>query len=126
MTLEKRNIRYLRKEELDESPDLAVVDVSFISLTLVFPKVIELLKPVAQILALIKPQFEVGRDQVGKGGVVRDPEKHRLVVEKIRKSGEALGLRVSGITESPIMGPKGNREFLIHFLVGESMEAFLD
>jgi 23S rRNA (cytidine1920-2'-O)/16S rRNA (cytidine1409-2'-O)-methyltransferase len=126
VAIERRNIRYLRREELDELADLAVIDVSFISLTLVLPKVLQLIKQNGQIVALVKPQFEVGRQLVGKGGVVRDPEKHQSVVGKIRKSAEALGLETRGVTESPILGPKGNREFFLHLSCGARRDVFFD
>jgi len=118
-TLEKRNIRYLNPEELPEPPQLATIDVSFISLRLVLPPVKRLLAPRGEILALIKPQFEVGRGKVGKGGVVRRPEEHLRVIEEIKVAAEALGLRVGGVTESPLLGPKGNKEFFIYLVKTE-------
>ncbi len=114
VNLERTNIRSLAPGDLPERPDLAVIDASFISLDKVLPGTLALLAAEAEIVALIKPQFEVGRGEVGKGGVVRDPEKHSLVVEKVRMSAGALGCEVLGVVESPILGPKGNREFLIH------------
>jgi 23S rRNA (cytidine1920-2'-O)/16S rRNA (cytidine1409-2'-O)-methyltransferase len=112
-SLEKTNIRHLEPAGLDEVPDMAVIDASFISLAKVIPHVIPLIGADGLIIALIKPQFEVGRGEVGKGGVVRDQEKHREVTGSIRALAEYLGLEVLGETESPILGPKGNREFLI-------------
>lgn len=114
VNLERTNIRELTAERLGERPSLAVIDASFISLDKVLPPTLALLAPGAEILALIKPQFEVGKGQVGKGGVVRDAEQHAAVVERIRTLAESLGCLVLGVTESPILGPKGNREFLIH------------
>lgn len=114
VNLERTNIRELTAEHLGERPSLAVIDASFISLDKVLPPTLALLAPGAEILALIKPQFEVGKGQVGKGGVVRDAEQHAAVVERIRTLAESLGCLVLGVTESPILGPKGNREFLIH------------
>jgi 23S rRNA (cytidine1920-2'-O)/16S rRNA (cytidine1409-2'-O)-methyltransferase len=114
VNLERTNIRELVPERLGEFPSLAVIDASFISLDKVLPPTLALLAPGAEILALIKPQFEVGKGQVGKGGVVRDAEQHTAVVERIRTLAETLGCLVLGVTESPILGPKGNREFLIH------------
>lgn len=114
VNLEKTNIRYLEPARLDEIPDLAVIDASFISLDKILPHVIMLLKPTGRIVALIKPQFEVGRGEVGKGGVVRDEEKHRDVVAKVTQLAGSLSLHVYGVIESPILGPKGNREFLIY------------
>lgn len=116
VNLEKTNIRYLEPDALPEVPDLAVIDASFISLDKVLPPTLRLICAGATIVALIKPQFEVGKGEVGKGGVVRDEGKHREVVDSIVALAESLGLHVGGITESPILGPKGNREFLIHLI----------
>lgn len=113
LNLEKSNIRHLSPDRLPETPDMAVIDASFISLAKVLPATIRLVKAHGLIIALIKPQFEVGRGEVGKGGVVRDAKKHQEVTEAIRALAESLGLEVQGVTESPILGPKGNREFLI-------------
>jgi 23S rRNA (cytidine1920-2'-O)/16S rRNA (cytidine1409-2'-O)-methyltransferase len=112
---ERTNIRRIGKEDLAIVPDLAVIDVSFISLRLVLPKVVELLAPCGEIIALVKPQFEVGKGQVGKGGVVRDPDLQEQAVAAVRVAGGALGLEVLGECESPIRGPKGNREFFLAF-----------
>ena len=117
VNLERTNIRHLTAEQLGVSPDLAVIDASFISLEKVLPATLALLKPGSDIVALIKPQFEVGRGLVGKGGVVRDPEQHVQVVEKIKLLATQLGCRVVAVCESPLLGPKGNREFLIHLCV---------
>lgn len=114
VNLEKTNIRYLQPEQLTAVPDMAVIDASFISLDKVLPATIRLIRPGGTIVALIKPQFEVGRGQVGKGGVVRDPDLHRQVIGNIRELAEKMRLTVHGVVESPILGPKGNREFLIH------------
>lgn len=114
MNLEKTNIRYLEPGTLAETPDMAVIDASFISLAKVLPNVVRLIRDDGAIVALIKPQFEVGRGEVGKGGVVRDEVKHREVIATVRHLAESLGLEVLGETESPILGPKGNREFLIY------------
>jgi len=112
--LEKTNIRYLKPKDLDAPVHGAVIDVSFISLKLVVPPVSELLKPHAYIIALIKPQFEVGKGQVGKGGVVRDPNLHQEVIENLTAFFRTLGWTVQGPIPSPLLGPKGNREFLIY------------
>jgi 23S rRNA (cytidine1920-2'-O)/16S rRNA (cytidine1409-2'-O)-methyltransferase len=112
--LERKNVRYLRAEELPATPQLATLDVSFISLRLVLPKIKELLAPGGEIVALIKPQFEVGKGKVGKGGVVRSHEEQLRVVEEIRQAAVAMGLQVKGVTESPLLGPRGNREFFIY------------
>ncbi len=110
--LEKTNIRYLKN--LDDPPDGAVIDVSFISLKLVIPPVSRLLKEKAFVIALIKPQFEAGKGSVGKGGVVRDPALHIAIVKDIESCSAKEGWTVKGVIPSPLLGPKGNREFLIH------------
>ncbi len=107
------NARYLRFEDVGETVDLAVVDVSFISVTLVLPAVVPLLKENGQMVILVKPQFEVGRGEVGKGGIVRDPGLHAGACDRVRSAVEALGFQ-TGLTESPILGAEGNREFLLH------------
>jgi 23S rRNA (cytidine1920-2'-O)/16S rRNA (cytidine1409-2'-O)-methyltransferase len=114
VVLEKRNIRYLEARELPETPGIATIDVSFISLRLVLPQIEKLVSPKGEAVALIKPQFEVGKGKVGKGGVVRSQEEHREVVEDIKRAAMALGWRVKGLTESPLLGAKGNKEFLIY------------
>ncbi|GFO56274.1 TlyA family rRNA (cytidine-2'-O)-methyltransferase [Geomonas sp. Red276] len=114
VNLEKTNIRYLEPASLPEVPELAVIDASFISLDKVLPPTLRLLSAEGIIVALIKPQFEVGRGQVGKGGVVRDEKKHHQVVASVTAMAQGLGLLVLGVCESPILGPKGNKEFLIH------------
>ncbi len=112
--LEKTNIRYLRPEGLGVTPDGATIDVSFISLRLVLPPVSEILGNKGWIIALIKPQFEVGRGQVGKGGVVRDAVLHQEAVDRIKDFSAGLGWVVRGEMESPLLGPKGNKEFLLY------------
>ncbi len=114
VNLERTNIRNLTAVQIGAIPDLAVIDASFISLEKVLPATLALLASGSDLVALIKPQFEVGRGQVGKGGVVRDPQQHAQVVEKIRLLATQLGCQVVNLCESPILGPKGNREFLIH------------
>lgn len=121
VSMEKTNIRNLMPEELAEQPDLAVIDASFISLTKVLPATVRLIKPGGRIIALIKPQFEVGRGEVGKGGIVRDPAAHEKVVEGIQYSAREMGLAVSGVCESPITGADGNREFLILLEIPENL-----
>jgi len=117
--LERTNIRQLSSETLGARPDLAVIDASFISLDKVLPPTLALLAPKAEVVALIKPQFEVGRGRVGKGGVVRDPDQHAAVVERVCHTAAALGCAVLGVTDSPLLGQKGNREFLVHLRQGE-------
>jgi 23S rRNA (cytidine1920-2'-O)/16S rRNA (cytidine1409-2'-O)-methyltransferase len=101
-------------EALPGPVDLATVDVSFISLRLVLPQVRTLVVPGGAVVALIKPQFEVGKGKVGKGGVVRSAEERSRVIDEITEAAVALGYSVRGVVESPLMGPKGNREFFIH------------
>jgi 23S rRNA (cytidine1920-2'-O)/16S rRNA (cytidine1409-2'-O)-methyltransferase len=114
VVLERVNARHLDAEQVPEPVDLVVCDASFISLRLVLPAPLALTAPDAALVALIKPQFEVGKGQVGKGGVVRDPELHAAVCEEIRGWIAGLpGWEVSGVVPSPILGPAGNREFLI-------------
>ncbi len=112
--LEKTNIRNLTPEDIHMPIHGAVIDVSFISLKLVVPPVSNLIKRHAFIISLIKPQFEVGKGQVGKGGVVRDPNLHQEVIERLRSFFESSGWTVQGHIPSPLLGPKGNREFLIY------------
>lgn len=114
INLERRNIRTLTLSELSETPSLAVIDASFISLSLVIPPVLRLLTPQGKIVALIKPQFEVGKGRVGKGGVVRDPALHAEVVEKVSAQAHAWHVDILGVIESPLLGPKGNKEFLLY------------
>ena len=114
MVLERVNARHLTRAEIPEPPDLITCDASFIGLATVLPAALELAAPAARLVALIKPQFEVGKGRVGKGGVVRDPALHREVCDKVAAwLGEQPGWHVQGITESPIRGPDGNVEFLI-------------
>jgi 23S rRNA (cytidine1920-2'-O)/16S rRNA (cytidine1409-2'-O)-methyltransferase len=113
-TLERTNARHLTRDEIPEPVDLVVCDVSFIGLRTVLPAALALTAPGATLIALIKPQFEAGREQVGKGGVVRDPAVHQRVCDDIRSWLASLpGWSVLGVTESPIEGPQGNKEFLI-------------
>jgi 23S rRNA (cytidine1920-2'-O)/16S rRNA (cytidine1409-2'-O)-methyltransferase len=114
VSIERTNIRALDPAALDEVPTLAVIDASFISLALVIPKVLELIAPQGTIVALIKPQFEVGKGKVGKGGVVRDPALHAEVVDRLRRRAENWNVEVKGVIESPLLGPKGNKEFLLY------------
>ena len=115
IVLERQNARAMDLALVPEACDLAVIDVSFISLTLVLPRVHELLRPPAgkPIVALVKPQFEAGREQVGKGGVVRDEAARRGAVEKVRTWANAHGFAAGDDVESPITGPAGNVEYLL-------------
>jgi 23S rRNA (cytidine1920-2'-O)/16S rRNA (cytidine1409-2'-O)-methyltransferase len=109
---EGANARHLRAEDFKELFDLITMDVSFISATKILPALVPLLKEGGRLVVLVKPQFEVGKGEVGKGGVVRDPLQHARVVEEVSACARALGLRVRGVTESPVTGADGNREFL--------------
>lgn len=111
--MERTNIRYVEPEQFDQEIDLATIDVSFISLDIVLPVVASLIKIDGQIVALIKPQFEAGRRNVGKGGVVRDPDIHRQVIQKTCDLALRTELAVLGLTYSPLRGPAGNIEYLI-------------
>jgi len=111
--IERTNIRYVQQEQFQREIDLAAIDVSFISLTLVLPVVTSLIRTSGQIIALIKPQFEAGRRNVGKGGVVREPEIHQKVIQNICALAVKTGLAVKGLTYSPVKGPAGNIEYLI-------------
>ena len=106
------NARHLSPEDFAERFDLAVVDVSFISATKVLPALVPLVKDGGRIVTLVKPQFEVGKGEVGKGGIVRDPAQHARVIAEVNEAALALGLNVRGVTDSPIKGADGNREFL--------------
>ena len=110
--MERVNIRHL--DHLPQPADLAVIDVSFISLRLVLPRVRELLSPPGDVVALAKPQFEVGKGAVGKGGVVRDPAQHEQVLRELRGFAAEIGYRVAGEIPSPVLGAKGNQEFLLY------------
>jgi 23S rRNA (cytidine1920-2'-O)/16S rRNA (cytidine1409-2'-O)-methyltransferase len=118
--LEKTNARYLTSDRIGEHVDLAVIDVSFISATLVLPAVLSAVFPEKdfprsrRVIVLVKPQFEVGREQVGKGGIVRDPVLHAAAVEKVRQALVSLGCTHVEAVESPILGAEGNREFLLY------------
>jgi 23S rRNA (cytidine1920-2'-O)/16S rRNA (cytidine1409-2'-O)-methyltransferase len=115
---ERLNARYLEAEHLPRQPDLATADLSFISLEKVLPRVVELV-PGLEMVALVKPQFEVSRQQVGKNGVVRDPALHREVLSRVSSAlATACGLATLGVTFSPVTGPKGNREFFLHLKHG--------
>ncbi|MBQ7871882.1 MAG: TlyA family RNA methyltransferase [Oscillospiraceae bacterium] len=112
--MERTNIRYVTPEQLGEPLDLSVIDVSFISLKIVLPAIKALLKPTGQVLCLIKPQFEAGKEKVGKKGVVRDPAVHAEVLENFLALAASLDLTVRNLTFSPVKGPEGNIEFLGH------------
>ena len=123
--LEKTNARYLEPQQIPEDVDIIVMDVSFISATLVLPAVLRTVqegKPVheRELVVLVKPQFEVGRELVGKGGIVRDVSAQQLAVEKVRNAVQELGAGEIEVIESPILGTEGNKEFLLHCIFGRS------
>ena len=117
--MERTNIRYVTPEQLGEPLDLSVIDVSFISLKIVLPTIKTLLKPTGQVLCLIKPQFEAGKEKVGKKGVVRDPAIHREVLDSFVELANTLKFKILGLTFSPVKGPEGNIEFLAHLSLDE-------
>lgn len=114
VVMERTNIRYVTPEDLGEALDLSVVDVSFIGLEIVLPTIKTLLKPTGQVLCLIKPQFEAGKENVGKKGVVREPAIHKMVLDNFVALADRLDFRILGLTFSPVKGPEGNIEFLGH------------
>jgi 23S rRNA (cytidine1920-2'-O)/16S rRNA (cytidine1409-2'-O)-methyltransferase len=113
VVMEKVNARYLKPEDIGELVDISTIDVSFISLTLIIPRAKNLLKPKGILVALIKPQFEVGKGEVGKKGVVRDETKHAVVIEKITSFLGGESFDVVGVMPSPILGAEGNKEFFV-------------
>ncbi len=112
--LERTNIRHLEKSRIPDEIDIATIDVSFISLKKVVPCVLKFLKENGEIIALIKPQFEVGKADVGKGGIVKDEKKRLKAVERVKEELSSLNLEISGVIRSPIAGQKGNIEYLIY------------
>lgn len=120
--LERTNIRHVDAEDFPNRPSFFTVDCSFISLRLVLPAVHAILTPDAEGVVLIKPQFEAGREAVGKGGVVRDERVHGEVIDAVSREAEAIGYRWCGAVPSPLLGPAGNREFLAHLHVAEQTQ----
>ena len=114
VVMERTNVRYVTPEQLGEPLDLSVIDVSFISLKIVLPVIKTFLKPSGQVLCLIKPQFEAGKEKVGKKGVVRDPQVHKEVLDHFVSLTQEIGFTILGLTFSPVKGPEGNIEFLGH------------
>ncbi len=114
VNLERKNIRYLKAQEIGEKVDLVVIDTSFISVAKFLRTILPMMRNEGEIVALLKPQFEVGRGEVGKGGVVRERLKHQQVLDQISRFSGSIGLKVRGTMESPLLGPKGNREFFIY------------
>ena len=126
VNLERCNLRYLTAEQVPEPLDIAVMDVSFISIRLILPVIRQFLKPGADYICLIKPQFEAGREQVGKKGVVRDAAVHRSVIETCLNAAREAGYSVMGLDWSPIRGPEGNIEFLTWLVNAQREEPVLD
>jgi len=124
INLERTNFRYVTQKEIPDVLDFASVDVSFISLSIIIPALVPLLRENGTAVCLIKPQFEAGKDKVGKKGVVRDPAVHKEVIEKIVDVMKNNGLSVLGLDYSPIKGPEGNIEYLIY--VQKNVENFVD
>lgn len=119
VVMERTNVRYVTPEQLGEPLDLSVIDVSFISLKIVLPVIKTFLKPTGQVLCLIKPQFEAGRDKVGKKGVVREPDTHKEVLDNFVSLANELNFKILGLTYSPVKGPEGNIEFLGHLTLDD-------
>lgn len=121
VVMERTNIRYVTPEQIGEPLDLSVVDVSFISLKIVLPAIRALLKPdCGQVICLIKPQFEAGKDKVGKKGVVRDPQTHQQVLDDFVALADEQDFHILGLTFSPVKGPEGNIEFLAHLTLAQA------
>ena len=114
VNLERRNVRYLKREEVQEELDLILIDTSFISIEKFLPHLLKFLRKGGTLVSLIKPQFEVGKGEVGKGGVVRNSALHQGVIERISLFCRGLGLSVLGVVASPLLGPKGNKEFFVY------------
>lgn len=126
VVMEKVNARHLTPAAFSSRPNLATVDVSFISLEKALSPVIACLEPSGEVVALVKPQFEVGRGRVGKGGVVRDPAQHRAVLIRLTRFALLRGWHVLGVTASPLKGPKGNREFFLYLSLAGRTPAVLE
>jgi 23S rRNA (cytidine1920-2'-O)/16S rRNA (cytidine1409-2'-O)-methyltransferase len=122
VVIEGQNARYLEADQFPAPFDLATIDVSFISLSKIFPAVASVLKEEADCIALIKPQFEVGLGEVGKKGIVKDAMKHRRVLQEVKRRAAEVGLKAMDVMASPIMGAEGNREFLIHLRLTDEEE----
>ncbi len=119
VNIERTNIRYMPRERIPEEVDFVCVDVSFISLEKVLPKVKELLGKKGEAVCLVKPQFEVGPEKVGKGGIVKKEEYRMESIEKVKEAASRLGFEIGGVIESPIKGAKGNVEYLLYLLLPE-------
>ena len=127
VVMERTNIRYVTPEQLGEPLELSVIDVSFIGLDIVLPAIKALLKPeCGQVLCLIKPQFEAGKENVGKKGVVRDPAIHQMVLQRFVELAHSLSFTILGLTFSPVKGPEGNIEFLAHLTLADEADTAID
>jgi len=122
--IENLNARYITMDDIGQKVDIIVIDVAFISLTLIIPALPPLLKPEGVFIPLVKPQFEVGREEVEKGGIIRSKDKHLAVLKKIILCAEECGFRCEGFTPSPIEGNKGNREFFLKFLLSDKQSGY--
>jgi 23S rRNA (cytidine1920-2'-O)/16S rRNA (cytidine1409-2'-O)-methyltransferase len=120
VVIEGKNARYLAPDDIPGPVDVAVIDVSFISLAQIMPRVPPLLRQGADVIALVKPQFEAGRDEVGKRGIVRDPDVHERVIARVTEAAARVGLARAGLTPSPVKGAEGNQEFLLHLRAAPS------
>ncbi|MCR5777994.1 MAG: TlyA family RNA methyltransferase [Lachnospiraceae bacterium] len=122
--MEKTNFRYLTREDIEDRPDFASVDVSFISLSKILPAAYNILSDNAEMVCLIKPQFEAGKDKVGKKGVVREKSVHEEVISNVIAFTKEIGFYIAGLSYSPIRGPEGNIEYLMHIVKSEPAEEF--
>ena len=125
ISMERTNVRYITAEQIPEPLDLAVMDLSFISVKLILPAVCPLLKDDAEVVCLIKPQFEAGREEVGKKGVVRDPAVHEEVLQNFISLAKSLDFTIRNLTFSPVKGPEGNIEFLAHLSMQPGEDSYL-
>jgi len=126
VSLDRKNARELNPNDINELVDLVVIDVSFISLKIIIPSAINVLKPVGDLIALVKPQFEVGKEKVENKGIIKDPKKHLGVLIELNAFMKKQGWPITNIATSPITGQKGNREFLIHCLRKENSRIIKD
>jgi 23S rRNA (cytidine1920-2'-O)/16S rRNA (cytidine1409-2'-O)-methyltransferase len=116
IVMERTNVRHIKPTDFEDAPGIFTADCSFISLKLILPALKTVLAPQSQGIVLIKPQFEAGKDQVGKGGVVRDKSIHLQVIDSVKENAASVGFETVGVIPSPLLGPAGNREFLAHLI----------
>ncbi|MGE5416353.1 MAG: TlyA family RNA methyltransferase [Acidobacteriota bacterium] len=126
VVIERTNIRYAAPDKFPERMDIATIDVSFISLNLVLAPVYSLMKPGGEVIALVKPQFEAGREQVGKKGVVKDPLIHQEVLQRVIKQAQEIGFMAKNACYSPVKGPNGNIEYFLHLIKTEAAATAFD